>query len=159
LGQYSSRAALVSSGSYFYNKGQNSFSKPLGLKNESKAYVKNLKSNWIASITDEGYGFSVMNKPVYSILSIISELGIVLSSVILLCFSLFIKKIGGRYRSGDEKIQKAQNIIVLVISFFLLMISMFENYLEMAQAIFPSLILLKILASSKNKFKNENRAS
>lgn len=159
LGQYSSRAALVSSGSYFYNKNQKSFSKPLGLKNESAAYAENLKSNWTASITDEGYGFSVMNKPVYSILSLISESGIVLFSFMILGFSLFINKMGIRYRRGKEKIEKAQNIVVLVISFFLLMISFFENYLEMAQAIFPSLILLKVLSPKNKHHINEDTPS
>jgi hypothetical protein len=149
LGQYSSRSALVSSGNYFYNKDKNTFNRPFGLNNESKTFVENLKPNWIASITDEGYGFSVMNKPVYSILSLISEMGIVLSGIGILLFSLFIRRIGNRYREKKDKIQKGKNIAILVISFFILTISFFENYLEMAQAIFSSLILLKLFSPTK----------
>ena len=151
LGQYSSRGALVSSGNYFYDNQTKKYRTPLGIKNQTDIFVKNLKRNWIASLTDEGYGFSVMNKPIYSLLSIGSELGIVFLLTAIFLFFMFINRIGDRYKKEKDELHKRKNLLILLISFFLLGISFFENYLEMAQAIFCSLILLKILPSSKRK--------
>ncbi|MDE3742224.1 hypothetical protein [Maribacter polysaccharolyticus] len=151
LGQYSSRSSLVLSGNYFYDKTTKKFKVPLGIRNETKIFEKNLKFFWIESITNEGYGFSVMNKPVYSLLSLVSELGLILFSFIFLLVAVFVTNLSIRYKAEKEQILKKKNLFILLLSFFLVGISFFENYLEMAQAIFPGLILLKVLYHKPKK--------
>ncbi len=151
LGQYSSRSALIFSGNYFYNKRDDSFRSIYGIKNQTTIFKKNIKESWITSITNDAYGFSVMSKPVYSILSLISELGIIVFGVLVAYFLNFIFRINKAYKNEKRKMHKKKNLILLLLTFFLVGISFFENYLEIAQAIFPTLVLIKLLSLSKKR--------
>ncbi|TKD65092.1 hypothetical protein [Flavobacterium sp. ASW18X] len=158
LGQYGSRSSLIMSGKYFYNKQTKKFRNPIGVVNQNQKLKNNLIPLWVKATTDDSYGMSVMNKPVYSILSLLMELGPVLFSLLGLLFGAFILKLRYRYFRVSSKMEKRRYFYLMVTSFFVVGISFFENYLEIAQAIFPTLILvLLFLKQTKQGYNQSNK--
>lgn len=142
LGQYGSRSSLIMSGKYFYNKDTKKFRTPFGAVNQNENLKNNLLPLWIKATTDESYGMSVMNKPVYSILSLFMELGPIFFTLLFLVFIIYILKLRSKFFSATDKMGKRRYFYLIVVSIFVMGISFFENYLEIAQAIFPTLILI-----------------
>jgi hypothetical protein len=144
-GQYSSRAGLIGTGKYFGD-----FNKPKKMPLIQPAIAaplnKYIYPHWKEYATNPKYGSSTMSRPFYSILSIIMELGYVISFILLIVFVRTLVKIRKRY--NEFLIQK--NTLQMLFAFvcaasliYLLFISFFENYMEVTQAIFPGLLLFR----------------
>lgn len=144
LGQYGSRASLIMSGKYFYDKKNNNFKNPIGISNINEDMEKVLMPLWIAGTTNEGYGRSVMNRPVYSIQSIVMEIGPIIFLFLMLALLWYVGKLKKKYSMTNSKEEKKRMLYLITMVFFIMFIALFENYLEIAQAIFPTLVLVKI---------------
>ncbi|WP_375325926.1 hypothetical protein [Flagellimonas sp. GZD32] len=146
LGQYGSRSSLIMSGKYFYDKQNKRFTNPVQIENTNPDMEKVLMPLWVAGTTNMEYGLSVMNRPVYSIQSLIMELGPILFSVLALAVISIVIRLRRKYIKVPDKTEKMRMLYLITIIFFVVFIGMFENYLEIAQGIFPTVLLFKILS-------------
>ncbi|MCS6796492.1 MAG: hypothetical protein NZ516_11095, partial [Raineya sp.] len=157
LGQFSSRASLIGTGRYFGNFNNPSPILPF-LSNEYSSYFKDYIFDLWHHYENhpETYGGSAMSKPFYSILSLITEIGIIPAFLIFLFLLRFIFKLRSFF--ADKRNPYLQRLYAFIISstiWFLFIISFVENYLEVTQAILVGLLLIKIF-NPLNAVTHEN---
>lgn len=153
LGQFSSRAGLIASGTYLGGIDEN---RTIPFFPIAKSYYfKNYAYDVYYSMkNDKSTVHGAASRTFFSLMSIYVELGIALFIGAIVYIGSIIKKLKNRYDLyGKLKLVKEKNIIVIIISgiFFYAYISFFENYLEMSQATLTCFIILKILHN--NTFK------
>ncbi|MHA6249439.1 hypothetical protein ACXYMU_15965 [Pontibacter sp. CAU 1760] len=145
-GQYTSRASLISSGTY----GINSSLLP---NTTSTFFQKHIYPIWRAyAANDAKYGSSTMSRPFFSLLSVYIEFGTVLSVLLLAYVVYLVVRLRREYiRSLDARDSTLQYLALAsgMAVIFLVFVSAFENYLETTQAIFPGLMLIKIFFPSR----------
>ena len=136
-GQLTSRAALIVTGMYF---GSPLNPKPIpfiptGTTDLQKKYFLDL---WIESASNPYYGST--QKPYSSWISMVAEWGVVIS--ILVIFTLMFRM----YIIYKLKIKNWYIAFVYASGLlFLFLLGAQENYWEVAQAIFPGIMMLKVL--------------
>lgn len=152
-GQYCSRAGLIGSGHYFGN-----FSNPTRLPlleaEASPAFEKYIYPKWEEFATNPGlYGNSTMSRPFHSLLSLVVELGYVFFGLLVLGILLLLNRIKKLYHKAAGRHDKLTSLYCLscgTLIAFLIFISLFENYLEVAHAIFLGLLLFRYFLSYIN---------
>lgn len=149
-GQYSSRASLIATGKYL--GGLSSSRSYFFLPNEmTEPFERFLWDDWQESDIEEIYGGSAMSKPFYSIMSIYTEFGLVVLLAILLYIASQLLKLRKIYLrpalSEDEKVDKFLAFSLALSFLFLFFVCFIENYLEISQAIFPGLLMIKYFSS------------
>ncbi len=150
-GQYSSRAGLIGTGKYFgdfINPKKMPVIKP-AVSTPFKNHVYPLWEE--VSLNPLYYGNSTMARPFYSILSVMIEFGYIIFAILVLLMFRLIRRIKNFYeRAIYEKdyLKAFYAISCAVVCLFLVIISFFENYLEVAQAIFIGLLLIKYFYST-----------
>jgi hypothetical protein len=150
-GQYTSRASLISSGHYF-GEFQNPTKLPfLSHSLTSNAFNDYVFDIWESYATDtDRFGNSTMSRPFFSILSLISEFGIIFFLAMIIILFRGIVKIRKRYwqlRKEKKKISAYYSFINIVSILFLFYLSFFENYLESSASICAGLLLIKYFNS------------
>ena len=149
-GQYSSRAGLIGTGQYF-GDFNNPTKIPLLSPQFSPAFDEFVFPYWEEVATNPAkYGNSTMSRPFSSIQSILIEAGFVAFTLITLAVIGFINRLKRVYSSGVThgnwfKSSYAYSCAVLVL--FFVAFSFFENYMEVTQAIFPGLLIMKYFYS------------
>lgn len=142
-GQYCSLAGLISTGEYF------SIDMPFLANEYTRSFELGFKDILVGYLTNpQGYGNSTMHRPYFSILSLYSELGMVVSAIFLflLIYSLFkLKKRFNKQQKSNRYYNDIKPICISTGILFIFFISFFENYLESSQSVFPGLLLLNIL--------------
>ena len=149
-GQYSSKAGLIGSGKYF-----GSFKEPKKVPfvtpTQSRAFEKYTYPLWDEVATRPGiYGDSTMARPFYSVLSILIEFGFLAFVLLLWLVFRFFKKLKRDYRLALEQQDQMKAFYALACGIavaYFAMISMFENYLEAAHAIFIGILLTRCFYS------------
>ncbi len=145
-GQFSSRAGLIGSGKYF-----GEFKKPTPLpildNMTSKAFDKFVYPKWEEVATDPAtYGNSTMSRPFYSALSILVEFGGLIFVLITITVFLKVRRLRRAYREAllqNDK-QKAFYAMACCLAIIhMVFIAFFENYLEVAHAVFIGIVLIK----------------
>jgi len=145
-GQYTSRAGLIGTGRYF-----GEFKDPKKLlfltPEVSHAFNEYVYDQWEGvAMNPKKYGNSTMSRPFYSIMSILIEFGYVVFIVILITILIYFVKIKRLYQRRLKENDLLGSLYVLscgIFVLFLILISLFENYLEVAHAIFLGLVLYK----------------
>jgi hypothetical protein len=146
-GQFSSRAALITTGMYF---GTPATPTPVPIIPEgmSKPFEKHLLDLWLSLFFDStGNYVHYMNntsstyKPYFSWLSVYTELGLLGSGVVLLLLIILLFKIKKSIRTSSQRLL-GTSIASAILLLFLLGIQ--ENYWEVPQAIFVGLLLVKL---------------
>jgi hypothetical protein len=151
IGQYASRAALMSSGGYL------SADLPTMLKGESQ-YFRQFVLPALYEFEDHGEG-SAISQPSYSVMNLIVELGLPLALV--LCFVLAYNF----YRNwqlarSDDPHARAVGMWANVGLVFFVACSFIENYVEFPQAIFlPALLYFAALSTTKSPTENRTTQS
>ena len=149
-GQYSSRASLIATGKYL--GGMSSSRSYFFLPNDmTEPFERFLWDDWLESDIEEIYGGSAMSKPFYSIMSIYTEFGLIILVAILLYIAYQILKLRTIYLrptlSEDDEVDKLLAFSIALSFLFLFFICFIENYLEISQAIFPGLLMMKYFSS------------
>jgi hypothetical protein len=132
IGQFSSRAALITSGEQFR------YSLPEVFLGQSDYYHQHLQPG-LASFDKRGEG-SAISKPYFSWLSVIVEFGLVQSLVIAACSVLALLQCV-RFMYGSLPEVAWLGTLASAAFVFFLLCCMVENYLEFPQAIFVPYLL------------------
>lgn len=152
VGQFSSRAALISSGDYIQA------SLPSFLTGQSSFYKHSFLP--VFDILYRGvpfYSGSAIPSPTFSALSILAEFGVVFFVVIVIRLLLeYIKNKKLMRTQNDEQKMLAKFLNFQIV--FLVMCCCIENYAEYVQAILLPL-LLYIIAKARIKFLSEEAKS
>jgi hypothetical protein len=145
-GQYSSRAGLIGTGKYF-GDFENPRKIPLLEKRSSEAFEKYTLPYWTDVAMNPGlYGNSTMARPFYSALSLIIEAGFIAFAFIVIAFIVYIGHLRKLYRKSLKEPSRMKAFYAVSCAIFityLAIISFFENYLEIAQAVLLGLLLFK----------------
>jgi hypothetical protein len=142
-GQYSSRAGLIGTGNYF---GDFRDPKKVPFLDDlySEAFENYVYSSWKEVSTNVSkYGNSTMARPFFSVLSIVTEFGWVFSILLLLVLGISIKKLKATYNkriTETEILRASYAYSCSVFILFFLFFSLFENYMEVPQAIFLGMV-------------------
>jgi hypothetical protein len=138
LGQYASRAALISSNEYL------SVQLPSFMTSKSDYYVDHIEPS-VVLFSQFGEG-SAMAKPYMSVISLPVELGLVLTTVLLamLCSGV-IWCIRIMTRNSDELGRLGFSMLAGIL--FFVLCCFVENYAEFSQAIFVPFILFVVAGS------------
>jgi hypothetical protein len=157
-GQYTSRASLIGTGFYIGGSGRTIFGLKPGMSRPFQEYIL---PEYLEYATNPRYGFSTMSRPFDSVLSIATEFGWIIFALLNVIVFWNVSTLRRRYfenRKNNDML--ASNIAVACVAgiFFLLMISFFENYLEVPQAVFPGLMLMKMAINSDVFALNEKLA-
>jgi hypothetical protein len=149
MGQYGSRAALISSGEYL------SMPLPAAVVGES-VYFHDVV--WPANdeFQKRGEG-SVFFKPYYSVLNLVVEFGVPAALLILAATLRQLLDNRRLARSGDKRIQ-AVGVFANVGLVFLILCCFIENYLELPQAIFMPVLLYVLARSAVNSIDGPTEA-
>lgn len=145
-GQFSSKAGLIGTGQYFgefYSPTQI----PFIPQKTSIPFQKYGYDLWEYTNRPDLVKWinSTMNRTFYSLLSLYTELGVIIFTIILFQFLKLI--IFFRQTFVDVNTSSANKLVAIgtaTNSLFVFFICFFENYLESAQAIFVGLLLIKI---------------
>lgn len=156
-GQYSSRASLIATGKYL--GGMDNKKKYFFLPNSmTKPFEDYLWDDWIESTNKEVYGGSAMSKPFYSVMSIYTEFGLIALVAILGWIAYQFIKLRKVYLKKtvtiEDNITKLLAFSIALSMLFLLFVCFIENYLEISQAIFPGLLMIKYFLSQIYSTKN-----
>lgn len=150
-GQYASRAGLIGTGKYF-GEFENPKKIPLLIPASSEAFKKYIYPMWDEVATRPGiYGNSTMARPFHSVLSLIIELGFLLFIFLVISTIYFIRKIKRIYQSALAERNLLATFYAFsccVLTIYIILISFFENYLEVAHAVFIGFLSLKYFYSS-----------
>lgn len=152
-GQFSSLAGLIGTGQYF---GTPRDPQPLPLlpQSMSQPFQINVMDLWLEiSLNNTGNNTSSTYKPYFSWLSVYTEFGIIGITILLLFVTKTILAIKFRYQNLTQMFQ-AISIGTGIILIFLLGVQ--ENYWEVAQAIFPGLVMLKAQYSFLQSSRRHN---
>jgi len=159
-GQYESRAGLIGTGKYF-GDFSNPTKLPVLVARSSKAFDQYIYPKWYEVATNpDQYGNSTMSRPFFSMLSIIIEFGFLffVLLIVLVGIEIFgLRKIG---LSSSNLLGRFYSFSCAIVIVFLAIISLFENYLEVAHAIFVGLLLLKyFLGYTKNNIQHQTNTN
>lgn len=156
LGQFSSRASLMGTGRYFGNFNSPSPVMSLLDNKESYFFRRYIYPLWYEYENNQAtYGGSSMSKPFYSILSVFTELGGMLSIVILIVLIRYILQLRLYFiNKNNPFVERYYAYSIVATVFFLFFISFIENYLEVTQAILVGLLMIKAFNPIKNKYEN-----
>lgn len=143
LGQYSSRAALISSGNYLTTE------LPRSLTGMSDYYLNHIVP---ARIEYEDHGeTSAISEPFCSVLNLIVELGVPLALLLLFFVSRQFFRNWRLARLSDSH-ARAVGLWANVGLVFFVLCCFIENYVEFPQAIFaPALLYVAALASTRSE--------
>lgn len=149
MGQFSSRAALIGTGHYIgglTTPRSLPFMKPA----KTPAFEKYIFPQYSEYLTNPTYGYSTMSRPFHSMLSLFIEFGVIIYSLFIVFILIALRRLRKCHLSYLNRNSIRQNLaFTLAIAILMLvMISFFENYLEVTQAIFPGLILIKVFYNS-----------
>lgn len=145
-GQFSSKAGLIGTGQYF-GEFYNPTTIPLLPQKISSPFQKYGYDLWEYTNKPDIVKWinSTMNRTFYSILSLYTELGAIIFSLIFIQFSKMIFFLRKCYLSKYLSVNNRFIAICTAInSLFIFFICFFENYLESSQAIFVGLLLIKL---------------
>ncbi len=146
LGQFSSRAGLIASGTYLGGLDENR-SIPFFPISQSE-YFKNYAFDIYYSMKmDKSTVHGAASRTFFSLMSIYVELGIAVSIIIVFYIIQKIRSLKTRYLLfNNYNLNYEKNIVIIIIAtiLFFIFISFFENYLEMSQATLTCFILIKI---------------
>lgn len=150
LGQFSSRASLMSSGKYL-GRGTRSipFLSPV-VNKYAKKYVIPKQIELIQEVNF--YGSS--QQPFFSFFSLLTEIGLI--GVVVFCFFLVRLLLKLKYFCKND-IYLGMGAIIIIVYLFGLGIQ--ENYYEVPQAILIPILLFKILSSNTQYNKKYERKS
>ena len=137
LGQFNSRAALMSTGRYFVS-GRGQATDLLPVTEMSPAQDLYFRDLWESSMADTTY--SSVTKPFFSWLSIYTELGGVGLIAVVTVFCVILRGIW-RNRWKNPRLAIAAAVGTLLFAF----LGSQENYWEVPQAILVGLMLLKLI--------------
>jgi hypothetical protein len=144
-GQYSSRAGLIGTGKYF-GDFKNPTRMPFLKQKSSEAFDEYVYPVWTEVATNAGeYGNSTMARPFFSGLSIAIELGFITTIIICIALSRYALHLQRIYVGARKQGFNSVMLYTMacgVFSCYLVFISFFENYMEVAQAIFLGIVLL-----------------
>lgn len=145
-GQFSSRAALIGTGHYI---GGLTTPRALPLMTPAKtpAFEKYIFPQYTEYLTNPTYGYSTMSRPFHSMLSLFIEFGLIIFSIFLITIVFVVVRLRKYYLfylRNNNPLQANVAFAIAVAILTLLLISFFENYLEVPQAIFPGLLLIKV---------------
>jgi hypothetical protein len=150
-GQYSSRAGLIGTGKYF-GRFNNPNKVPFIHNSYSHAFQQYLYPQWEkVALNSKKYGNSTMSRPFYSILSVAIEFGYLIFAIITILvfgFIIKIKKLYLKSLSTTKRLKPFYALSCAIAVLFFFLISFFENYMELTQAIFPGLLILKFFYTS-----------
>jgi len=157
LGQFTSRASLIGTGRYFGDFLNPSPVLPIFENQMSDQFREKVYPLWYDYETNVStYGGSSISKPYYSILSLITELGFILFLCLLLLLLRFILQLRSYFLNIQNPILKRYYAMsIAILTLFIFLISLIENYLEVTQAIFIG-IFLGIVFNPLRKDNNEN---
>lgn len=140
-GQFSSRAGLIGTGLYF-GSPRNPRPLPLLPQGMSKAFRDHVLDIWLEMSFDRPRGYGSTVKPFYSWLSVYTEMGApALLGVFILAGTILLraKARAHSYRQRILAISLGTGVLLI------LLLGIQENYWEVSQAIFPGLLLIKVL--------------
>lgn len=141
LGQYSSRAALITSNEYL------GIPLPGWLSGQSDYFARIVApANWEFQEWGEG---SAISKPYYSLLSLVVEFGLVISTVLAVVFVRGLVHGVKLMRMKQAQVAVIGTFTSVGILFFLLCCTI-ENYMEFSQGVFLPMLLLVIAWSRAN---------
>jgi len=132
LGQYSSRAGLIMSGTYL--------SRPFYLEPRYRTVSYDLIYSLQEAVRERRYGSTFF--PYYSWLSVYGELGM-LGVALVLALGIVVFKNLRRIRSAPQEIRALQLSIALTLT-YVMVLGFQDNYWEFAQAVFAPLVLAKL---------------
>jgi branched-subunit amino acid transport protein len=147
MGQYGSRAALITSGTYL------TVELPRMFVDESEYYrTYILPAHY--QFLDHGEN-SAMSKPYYSVMNLVVEFGVPLAGI--LAFATLLQFLSNRQlsRSGDNRLHIVGTLANVGLVFFVLC-ACIENYVEFPQAIFlPALLYVAARATANSPGEDE----
>ena len=140
-GQFSSRAALISTGLYF-GGFTNPRAVPFLKEQMSVPLTDDLLDLWLTASDETTYGGSSSAKPFFSWISVYTEFGgIVLIGIFVFSgMTLFRLRRKGQF-PGNQLCAMATGIALV----FLLLLGFQENYWEVPQAIFPGVLIIQVM--------------
>jgi hypothetical protein len=145
-GQYSSRAGLIGTGKYF-GPFNHPTELPLLVPGYTSVFGDHVYNDWKnVSLNVAKYGNSTMSRPFYSALSILTEFGYLVFAALLFVVLRNIYKLRKHYIHINLLQNRELSFCTLacaVAILFLIFVSFFENYLEVTQAIFSGLLMLR----------------
>lgn len=149
-GQFSSRAGLIGTEKYF-GDFSNPTDLPLIKPEASEAFKKYVYPKWEQYATNPAlYGNSTMSRPFYSILSLLIEFGYIVFIMLIFWLFLAFRRIRLAYNSAiryQDRLASLASLSCAVLILFVFCISFFENYLEIAHAVFLGLLLFRYFYS------------
>jgi hypothetical protein len=145
-GQFSSRAALIGTGHYI---GGLATPRALPFMTPAKtpAFEKYIFPQYTEYLTNPTYGYSTMSRPFHSMLSLFIEFGLIIFFVLLVTILFVVVRLRKYYLfnlKNNNPLEANVAFAIAVSILTLVFISFFENYLEVPQAIFPGLLLIKV---------------
>jgi hypothetical protein len=150
-GQYCSRGALIGTGRYF-GEFSNPRKLPLLKPESSVPFRQYVYPKWEEFATNPAiYGNSTMSRPFYSVLSLLIELGYLLFTILFIGTFILVRRIRLIYNVAAKEKDQLSSLYSLAcgtLVAFYIFISFFENYLEVAHAIFLGLLLFRYASSS-----------
>lgn len=145
-GQYSSRAGLIGTGKYF-GEFDNPRQLPLLKPKSHKAFDEYVYPAWKDVATHpETFGNSTMSRPFFSVLSFLIEFGLLTFSILFFLASIILWKLRKKKMFFAKKKQRLKEFIIFSIALaivYLALTGLFENYWEVAHAIFIGVLLIK----------------
>ncbi|MBF0117432.1 MAG: hypothetical protein HQK79_01235 [Desulfobacterales bacterium] len=149
-GQFSSRAGLIGTGMYL-GGGETARNLPLFPNEMSKPFEEEFLDMWLFTTLAQGQGYGSTHQPHFSFLSVYTEFGAIFLFLIFLRVSVIILKI----KKNTDLIKRFDRQIfstsLTTGIFFVFFLGIQENYWEITQAIFPGLMILKILYANTTK--------
>jgi hypothetical protein len=148
-GQYSSRAGIIASGTY-YKLSDFFLSLPFLDMGISPLFKKYVLETWLYVQTNiDAFGNSTMYRPFFSLLSVYVEFGGLTFMLLLLIIFYQIHLLKVKYHRVESSASgKAVKLLALSCStaiLFLFFVGLYENYFETAQGIFTGLLLILIM--------------
>ncbi|MCE9544634.1 MAG: hypothetical protein K8T25_03830 [Planctomycetia bacterium] len=151
LGQFSSRAALMTSNDYL------TFELPPMLVGKSTYYSQYIEPA-MNRFNDYGEG-SAIYKPYCSLLSVIVETGVLGTLFLTTLFGLHLYRNARLIRSADAWVSLSGMLVCVGMLFFALCCTI-ENYAEFAQALFlPALLYVAVTSRAKTRVQERATAA
>jgi hypothetical protein len=132
-GQYSSRASLILTGEYL--KGTK-IPLPTHINPVTERYILSLFRSFLQTYPNGASSFH----PFYSWLSLYGETGILGTAVVILFAFVAITTLS-KLKSDDFP---SLNFLTITMILYLLILGVHDNYWEFTQAVFPSVLMIKI---------------
>ncbi len=139
-GQFSSRASLIGTG-YYIGSFENATPLPLISQQMSEPFATYAMPIWRSMRGNFGTWGST-HQPFFSWLTLFTEFGIFACLLLLFFIGYSLLQIRRRGRNFREQ---ATGIALSIGILFIFLLGFQENYWEVPQAIFPGLLLLKVM--------------